>query len=125
MAALPTRAVAGAVGPSEAHWTPAAASPPSVGRSTTRPQNGPVGDLARGVELTSPELAERLSVSGTPEECRDKIRREIAPSGVNHMICAITDRTLVKAFTGRDLDGVADVDTQLRLIHDAIMPAFG
>ncbi|MGX1493981.1 hypothetical protein RKD41_006240 [Streptomyces tendae] len=41
------------------------------------------------------------------------------------MICAITDRTLVKAFTGRDLDGVADVDTQLRLIHDAIMPAFG
>lgn len=38
------------------------------------------------------------------------------------MICAITDRTLVKAFTGRDLDGV---DTQLRLIHDAIMPAFG
>lgn len=82
------------------------------------------GDLARGIELTSPEVADRLSVSGTPEECAEKIRTEIAPSGVNHMICAITDRALVKAFTGRDLDGVASVDEQLRLIHDRIMPAF-
>jgi 5,10-methylenetetrahydromethanopterin reductase len=82
------------------------------------------GDLARGIELTTPEIAERLSIAGTPEECRDKIQREIAPTGVNHMICAITDRTLVKAFTGRDLTEVADVNTQLRLIHDGIMPAF-
>ncbi|PGH47066.1 LLM class flavin-dependent oxidoreductase [Streptomyces sp. Ru87] len=83
------------------------------------------GDLARGIELTTPEIADRLSVSGTPEECLEKIRREIAPSGVNHMICAITDRGLVRAFTGRDLDGVASVDEQLRLIHERIMPAFG
>ncbi|WP_326686711.1 MULTISPECIES: LLM class flavin-dependent oxidoreductase [unclassified Streptomyces] len=82
------------------------------------------GDLARGIELTTPSLAERLSVSGTPEECAEKIRSEIAPAGVNHMICALTDRTLVRAFTGRDLEGVADVNTQLRLIHDQIMPAF-
>nr|WP_205616025.1 LLM class flavin-dependent oxidoreductase [Streptomyces harenosi] len=82
------------------------------------------GDLARGIELTTPEVAERLSVAGTPEECLDKIRREIAPAGVNHVICAVTDRTLVKAFTGRDLPDVADVDTQLRLIHERIMPAF-
>jgi 5,10-methylenetetrahydromethanopterin reductase len=83
------------------------------------------GDLARGIEFTPPpDLAERLSVAGTPEECRDKIRREIEPSGVNHVICAITDRTLVRAFTGRDLPEVAGVDAQLRLIHDRIMPAF-
>lgn len=80
------------------------------------------GDLARGIELTSPELADRLSIAGTPEECAEKIRTQITPSGVNHIICALTDRTLVKTFTGRDLDGVADVDTQLRLIHDQIMP---
>ncbi|MEU8349153.1 LLM class flavin-dependent oxidoreductase [Streptomyces sp. NPDC048845] len=83
------------------------------------------GDLARGIELTTPEIADRLSVSGTPEECLEKIRQEIAPSGVNHMICAITDRGLVRAFTGRDLDGVASVDEQLRLVHERIMPAFG
>ncbi|MEU5362682.1 LLM class flavin-dependent oxidoreductase [Streptomyces sp. NPDC005925] len=82
------------------------------------------GDLARGIELTSPEVAERLSIAGTPEECLEKIQRDIAPSGVNHMICAITDRSLVKSFTGRDLTGAADVNTQLRLINQRIMPAF-
>ncbi|GGY98816.1 LLM class flavin-dependent oxidoreductase [Streptomyces poonensis] len=82
------------------------------------------GDLARGTELTTPETAERLSVAGTPEECREKIRREIAPTGVNHVICTITDRTPVRAFTGRDLPEVADVNTQLRLVHDQIMPGF-
>ncbi|RVX38976.1 methylenetetrahydromethanopterin reductase [Nonomuraea polychroma] len=82
------------------------------------------GDLARAIELTTPELGERLSIAGTPEECVAKIKREIEPSGVNHMILAITDATLVKQFMGRELPEVADVDTQLRLIHDQIMPAF-
>lgn len=63
------------------------------------------GDLAKGIELTSPELAERLPVSGSPTECAAKIRAEIAPAGVNHMILAITDRSLVKAFPGMDIDG--------------------
>jgi 5,10-methylenetetrahydromethanopterin reductase len=81
------------------------------------------GDLAKGVELTSPELAARLSVSGSPAECAAKIRDEIAPAGVNHMILAITDRSLVKAFTGMDIEGVADVNTQLQLIHDEVIPA--
>ena len=81
------------------------------------------GDLARAIELTTPELGERLSIAGTPEECVEKIRREIEPAGVNHMILAITDRSLVKAFTGMDIEGVADVDTQLRLIHDEVIPA--
>jgi 5,10-methylenetetrahydromethanopterin reductase len=81
------------------------------------------GDLAKGIELTSPELAERLSVSGSPAECAAKIRDEIAPSGVNHMILAITDRSLVKAFTGMDIEGVASVDTQLQMIHDEVIPA--
>ncbi|MGV9306124.1 LLM class flavin-dependent oxidoreductase [Nonomuraea sp. NPDC004354] len=82
------------------------------------------GDLARAIELTSPELGDRLSIAGTPEECVEKIRREIEPSGVNHMILAVTDATLVKQFMGRDLPEVASVEEQLRLIHDRIMPAF-
>jgi 5,10-methylenetetrahydromethanopterin reductase len=81
------------------------------------------GDLAKGVELTPPELADRLSVSGTPQECVDKIKSEIEPAGVNHMILAITDASLVKAFTGLDSD-VPDTSTQLQLVHDEVMPAF-
>ena len=81
------------------------------------------GDLPKGVELTSPELADRLSIAGTPEECIDKIKSQIEPAGVNHMILAITDASLVKAFTGLDSD-VPDTSTQLQLIHDQVMPAF-
>ncbi len=81
------------------------------------------GDMAKGIELTSPDLAERLSVAGTPEECVSKLQ-EIAGAGVNHMILAITDKALVKALMGREVDGVPDVNTQLQLVHDQVMPAF-
>ncbi|MBM7805236.1 5,10-methylenetetrahydromethanopterin reductase [Geodermatophilus bullaregiensis] len=81
------------------------------------------GDLAKGIELTSPELADKLSFSGTPEEVTAKIK-EIEPAGVNHLIAAITDASMVKAFTGRELAGVATVEEQLRLLHDEVMPAF-
>lgn len=83
------------------------------------------GDLKRAYELTPPELAEKLSIAGTPQECADKINREIAPSGVNHMILAITDSALVKAFSGMDLPGVLSMAEQLRLVHDKVMPAVG
>lgn len=82
------------------------------------------GDLAAGIEATTPDIVEKLSLAGTPDEIRARIKGEIAPTGVNHMICAITDAGLVKSFTGREIDGVADVETQLRLIHDELMPAF-
>jgi 5,10-methylenetetrahydromethanopterin reductase len=81
------------------------------------------GDLARGIELTTPEIAEKLSFAGTPDEVTAKIK-EIEPAGVNHLIAAITDASLVKAFTGRELPGVATVEEQLRLLHDEVMPAF-
>jgi 5,10-methylenetetrahydromethanopterin reductase len=81
------------------------------------------GDLPRGIELTSPELADKLSFAGTPEEVVAKIK-EIEPTGVNHLIAAITDASLVKAFTTRELQGVATVEEQLRLLHDEVMPAF-
>jgi 5,10-methylenetetrahydromethanopterin reductase len=81
------------------------------------------GDLAKGVELTTPEIADKLSFSGTPDEVIAKLKA-IEPAGVNHLIAAITDASLVKAFTGRELPGVATVDEQLRLLHDEVMPAF-
>jgi 5,10-methylenetetrahydromethanopterin reductase len=82
------------------------------------------GDLAGAIELTSPEIAERLSVAGTPDECVAKLRSEITDAGVNHLILAITDAALVKALMGRDLDNVATVNDQLQLVHDEVMPAF-
>ena len=81
------------------------------------------GDLARGIELTTPELAEKLSFAGTPDEVTAKIK-EIEPTGVNHIVAAITDASIVKTFTGREIPGVATVEEQLQLLHDEVMPAF-
>jgi len=82
------------------------------------------GDIEAALELTSPEVAERLSIAGTPEECVAAIKKDIEPTGVNHMILAVTDPKLVKTFTGKEVD-VPDVRGQLQLVRDAVMPAFG
>ena len=47
------------------------------------------GDVKGAIERFTPELAERLSLAGTPEEVVEKIKRDIAPAGVNHMILAL------------------------------------
>ncbi len=67
-------------------------------------------------------MAEKLSIAGTPEECTAKIK-EITSTGVNHMILCITDPHIVKAFTQRDVD-VPDVNGQLNLIAEQVMPSF-
>jgi 5,10-methylenetetrahydromethanopterin reductase len=82
------------------------------------------GELAKSIELTSPELADKLSFSGTPEEVSDKIKAQLDGTGVNHYIAAITDADIVKAFTGQSVEGVATVDEQLRLLADEVMPNF-
>ena len=82
------------------------------------------GELAKSIELTSPDLAEKLSIAGTPEEVTSKIKAELEGTGVNHYIAAITDASLVKAFTGQTVEGVATVDEQLRLLADEVMPNF-
>ena len=80
------------------------------------------GDLDKAYELTTPEIAETLSIAGTPEECTARIK-SFEEAGVNHMICCITDPAILKAFTGKDVD-VPDVQGQLRLIAEQVMPAF-
>jgi 5,10-methylenetetrahydromethanopterin reductase len=81
------------------------------------------GDVQRAIDEMSPELAKKLSIAGTPAEIVEKIRDDIAPTGVNHMILCVTDAHLVKAFTGRDVE-VPDAQAQLRLVAEEIMPSF-
>ena len=40
------------------------------------------------------------------------------------MILAVTDKALVKALMGREIEGVPDINAQLQLVHDKVMPAF-
>jgi 5,10-methylenetetrahydromethanopterin reductase len=82
------------------------------------------GDIPGAVKAFRPEYAEKLAVAGTPEEVVEKIRRDIEPSGVNHMILALSDPALVKLFSGEDVPDVPDIQGQLRLVAERVMPAF-
>jgi 5,10-methylenetetrahydromethanopterin reductase len=83
------------------------------------------GDVAKAIELFRPELAEKLSVAGTPEECVEKIKSDIQPAGVNHMILALSDAHLVEFFSGQKVDNVPDINGQLKLVAERVIPAFG
>ena len=81
------------------------------------------GDVAKALELTTPELGEKLSIAGTPEECADILNSDIIPTGVNHIVASVTDPYLVEHFSQKELSGVPDVQGQLKLIHEKVMPA--
>jgi len=83
------------------------------------------GDVKRAVSLFEPHYAEKLSLAGTPEEVVEKIKTDLEPAGVNHMILALSDPALVKLFSGEDVPNVPDIRGQLRLVHDRVMPSFG
>jgi 5,10-methylenetetrahydromethanopterin reductase len=82
------------------------------------------GDVPKAVELFRPEYAEKLSVAGTPDEVVEKIKTDIQPTGVNHMVLALSDAALVKLFSGEEVPNVPDINGQLRLVAERVMPAF-
>lgn len=83
-----------------------------------------VGDVERAIELTTIELTEKLSLSGSPDEWIDRIRSDVLPTGFGHLICAPIDPYLVDAWSGVKVANVPDQQGQLRLIHERVMPAF-
>ena len=82
------------------------------------------GDVAGAIERFTPELADRLSIAGTPEECVEKIKANIEPAGVNHMILCLSDAHLVEFFSGEKVENVPGINEQLKLVADRVMPAF-
>jgi 5,10-methylenetetrahydromethanopterin reductase len=82
------------------------------------------GEIAKAVDLFKPEYAEKLSLAGTPDEVVEKIRSDIQPAGINHMILALSDAGLVKLFSGEDVPNVPDINGQLRLVAERVIPAF-
>ena len=83
------------------------------------------GDVKQAVSRFEPHYAEKLSLAGTPEEVVAKIKSDLEPAGVNHMIFSLADPGLVKLFSGEDVPNVPDISGQLKLIAERVMPAFG
>ena len=81
------------------------------------------GDAKSAVALTTSEIAEALSIAGTPQECLEKLRREVLGTGINHLVLMVADAWHAELIGGHHVPGVASIKEQLVQIHDSIMPA--
>ena len=82
------------------------------------------GDVPKAVSCSSRTTPRSSRVAGTPEEVVEKIKTDIEPAGVNHMILSLADPALVKLFCGEDVPNVPDISGQLKLVAERVMPAF-
>jgi 5,10-methylenetetrahydromethanopterin reductase len=80
------------------------------------------GDVAEALRRTPDELADRFCIAGAPDDIVDRIRADVLPSGINHIVLALTDRGLARDWAGLDLPGLPPLDDQVRLIGTCILP---
>ena len=81
------------------------------------------GDVAAALAATPDELADRFCIAGTPEQVAERIRADVLPSGIDHVVLALTDRRLPLDWAGIDLPGLPSLDEQVRMIGGRILPA--
>lgn len=81
------------------------------------------GDVATALRRTPPELADRFCIAGTPEEVAAKIKTDVLPSGINHVVLALTDRSQPLDWAGIELPDLPDLADQIRLIGERVLPA--
>jgi 5,10-methylenetetrahydromethanopterin reductase len=80
------------------------------------------GDTSKVVELTTDELAEKLSLSGSPDDVIDKLEKNFGSAGVKHLAAAIIDPFLVKFYTGVTIDGLPDFKGQMEILKNEVIP---
>jgi 5,10-methylenetetrahydromethanopterin reductase len=80
------------------------------------------GDVAGARSLLPNEVADKLARPvGTPEDwVRDF--KEIAALGFNEVVVSIMTPLLVEHWGGEPVDGLLDLEGQLRLIHERVLP---
>lgn len=81
------------------------------------------GDVERALALTTPQIGERLSIAGEPAEWTERLRRDVAPHGYDHVALGLVDASLVESWSGVRIDGLPDLAGQLELFASDVMPA--
>ncbi len=80
------------------------------------------GDINRALDLTPDAVADRIMVSGTPEDWVEWITREYAPHGLNHALISFTDPFTLKAWADAEVAGLPDLVEQVRLFGEHVLP---
>jgi 5,10-methylenetetrahydromethanopterin reductase len=80
------------------------------------------GDIKRALDLTPDAVADRIVVSGTPEDWVEWITREYAPHGLNHALLSFTDPFTLRAWADVEVPGLPDLVEQVRLFGEHVLP---
>jgi 5,10-methylenetetrahydromethanopterin reductase len=80
------------------------------------------GDIQQALALTSDELADRFCIAGTPEDLADRIRRDVAPVGFNHVALALADAEIPRAWAQIEIQGLPTLCEQVQLIAERLVP---
>jgi 5,10-methylenetetrahydromethanopterin reductase len=80
------------------------------------------GDLKSGLELTTDELVNHFSISGSPDEVVDKLEKNFVAGGVDELVACIVDPEIVGSMLGVKIKKVPSYPENLRLIKKQVMP---
>ncbi len=80
------------------------------------------GDVQRGLAETPDEIADRIMVSGTPDEWVAYLTHVYGPAGLDHALVSFTDPFTLKAWTGIEVEGLPDLGEQVRLMGEQVLP---
>jgi 5,10-methylenetetrahydromethanopterin reductase len=81
------------------------------------------GDVELALELTTPEIGERLSIAGDPTAWINRLRSDFAPYGYDHIALGLVDPALVEAWSGRRIEGLPSLAAQVELFAAEVVPA--
>jgi 5,10-methylenetetrahydromethanopterin reductase len=80
------------------------------------------GDIQRALEATPEEVADRIMVAGTPEDWVSWLRDTYLPAGLNHALVSFSDPFTLKAWAGIEVDGLPNLEAQVRLVGEQVIP---
>jgi 5,10-methylenetetrahydromethanopterin reductase len=80
------------------------------------------GDVQRALDATPEAIADRIMVSGTPEDWVSWLRDTYLPAGLDHALVSFTDPFTLKAWAGIEVEGLPDLREQVRLVGEQVIP---
>ena len=80
------------------------------------------GDVQRALEATPEEVADRIMITGTPEDWVSWLTETYAPAGLNHALVSFTDPYTLRAWAGISVEGLPDLGEQVRLFGEQVLP---
>ena len=80
------------------------------------------GDVTLALERTPPELADRLTLAGSPAEWIEWLNGTYARSGMTHALLSFADPFTLEAWAGIRIEGLPNLGEQIRIVGEEVIP---